>query len=123
MPRRAFKFSEPIAGLADLALHGGTFKGVPTVTERAAVRLERALVVVDGLGVGGDAQGLVADLEEILLGFVPLLGLGEVVGEHAVLLLDPLAEQELHRNGHPRVELAPRSHQKPCVHGLLDERM
>ena len=91
---RSLVLASTVEGLADLALDARPLRRLPGVTEGLRVGCHRQLVVLQRLGVGGDAPGLVAGLEEVLLGLLPVLGLRVVVGEKAGEVLETVREQQ-----------------------------
>ena len=73
--------------LSHLALENRPLERVPAIAEGPLIGGERKAVVSKGLGIGGDAAGLVARLDKVLLGLAPLLRSRVVEGEQAVELL------------------------------------
>ena len=84
--------------LAHLALQRGALDRIPALAEDAGVGGEGLPVVGERLRVGGELGRLVAGLEEVLLGPLPVLGLRVVVGEQRVELVEALREQRLDRS-------------------------
>ena len=84
------ELAEPVAGLSQLSLHDRAFIGIPSRAERPGIGIERTLVQIDGLCVGGDSQSLIADREEVGLGSLPFLSTAVVVGEETCHIIDTL---------------------------------
>ena len=74
-----------------------------------------------GFVVGGELASLIGSFEEVLLRFLPVLGLGVVVGEQAVEILEAVSEERLDRGGHLAVQVAATLQEDALVGGLLHE--
>ncbi len=82
----------PIERLAHLAFQPGPLQWFPRLAPHPGVRFHRLPIVGQRLGVSGHATGLIAGLEQILLGLLPLLGDRVMVGQETVELVKPVGE-------------------------------
>ncbi len=87
--------SPAVEGFPHLALQDGPLQRVPLIPEGLGIGFKSLLVVGKSLGVGGDAAGLVPGLEKVVLGLLPVLGFGVVVGKQRIELLQAFGKQGL----------------------------
>ena len=94
-------------------------KRAQLVTEGLQVGRLGLLEVLERLGVGGHAAGLVTGLEQIFLRLLPVFGARVVVGQQAGELVQPIGEQRLDGLRHAAVNPAPALGQNAAVGRFL----
>ena len=106
---------------ADLARQGAALQRLEPGTVRLEVGGLGAAQMLERLGVGGHAAGLVAGLEQPGLRLFPVLGAGVVVRQQAREFVETIGKQQLDGMGHALVDAAPVLGQDAAVGRLLHQ--
>ena len=115
--------ADAVEGLTELAVEHRPLQGSELPSGNPRVCGLRLAIEFQGLGVRGHAPRLVARLEQVGLGRLPVLGERVVVGQQARELVQAIAEQPLDRLRHRPVDGAPTFDQDAPVDRLLHQRV
>ena len=123
MSNRLLVVPNSIVRLPDLAVHGCALQRRQLPAGHLHEHRLRLPVVLQRLGVGGDAAGLIAGGEQRGVSVLPVLGAGIVIGEQAHEFVAVICKQALDSLSHATVDRAAALGKEAAVGRLLHQRM